>query len=262
MNDSNMLGVTRIFQQGSLSLQVSKQLEALIVSGNIAVGDKLPTENALCDMFGVSRTVIREAITHLKSLGLVETRRGVGTRILRTTAEEAYPAKRISLTTVEDIMNILELRLTLEPEAAAMAASRHNAADDRRLKEKHAAFINACEHHSQAREEDFAFHHAIMQATHNPLFADFYASLNTGAIPRAKLLAVELDSASTRRYLERVCQEHEAILDAIVAGDSAGAKQAMHFHLSRARETYSHYRDKPQDDERSLRSSKTNEEKA
>ena len=60
------LQVSKVTQQGSLSVHVADQLEALITQGKVAVGDKLPTENSLCDSFGVSRTVIREAITHLK----------------------------------------------------------------------------------------------------------------------------------------------------------------------------------------------------
>ncbi|ABE59820.1 FadR/GntR family transcriptional regulator [Chromohalobacter israelensis] len=238
----NSLDVKRVSQQGSLSQQVSRQLEAIISRGEIAVGDKLPPENGLCEMFGVSRTVIREAITHLKSLGLVETRRGIGTRVLRAAPEEAYPAKRISLTTVEDILSILELRLTLEPEAAALAAARRDDEDLERLRQAHARFIEAFQQQSQAREEDFAFHFAVAQATHNPAFTTVYEQLNLGAIPRAKLLSVELDTAATHRYLERVAQEHADILEAIMAGDEEAAREAMRHHLSRASATYASYR--------------------
>ena len=75
---ANSLQIERVGKGDSLASNVAKQLEKQISTGRIAVGDKLPTENALCDLFGVSRTVIREAITQLKSLGLVETKRGVG----------------------------------------------------------------------------------------------------------------------------------------------------------------------------------------
>lgn len=238
----NQLGVSRVSQHGSLSGQVSQQLETLIVGGHIPVGEKLPPENGLCEMFGVSRTVVREAITHLKSMGLVETRRGIGTRVLRTQPVEALPAKRISLTTVEDILHILELRLTLEPEAAALAATRHDAEDRRRLEAAHQAFVAACRHNSQAREEDFAFHFAIARATHNPAFSTFYEQFDLGAIPRAKLLDVELDVEATRLYLDRVGQEHAEILEAILARHAEAARDAMQYHLSRARDNYASYR--------------------
>ncbi|KXS37745.1 MAG: GntR family transcriptional regulator [Halomonadaceae bacterium T82-2] len=238
----NQLGVSRVSQSGSLSGQVSKQLERLIGEERIAVGDKLPPENALCEMFGVSRTVVREAITHLKSLGLVETRRGIGTRVLRAAPLEALPAKRISLTTVEDILHILELRLTLETEAAALAAARHDTDDRQRLEATHQAFLQACRHNTQAREEDFAFHFAIARATHNPAFATFYEQFDQGAIPRAKLLDVDLDVEATRLYLERVGEEHAEILDAILARRVEAAREAMRYHLTRARDNYASYR--------------------
>lgn len=237
------LQVHRVPQQGSLSTHVADQLEALITQGKIAVGEKLPTENSLCDSFGVSRTVIREAITHLKSLGLVETRRGVGTTVLRSTTLEARPAERINPTTVEDILYVLELRLTLEPAMAELAALRHGDEDRRRLEAAHAAFVRACVEKSQARVEDYEFHHAIARATGNPFFNQFYEQLSQSVIPRAKLLSIEINPVTSERYLERVQQEHAYILEAILARDSEAARETMFQHLNRARNMYAQYRD-------------------
>lgn len=238
----NELGIKPLVHGGSLSRQVSQQLESIIGRQEIPVGEKLPPEGALCDLFGVSRTVIREAITHLKSQGLVETRRGIGTRVLRSAPEVQYPAKRIRLSTVEDILNMLELRLTIEPEAAALAALRFDAQDKPQLEAAHAEFVKAYQHHGQAREEDFNFHLAIAQATHNPAFVATYEQWSLGAIPRAKLVSVELDPQATYQYLEKVSHEHADILNAILARDEQGARAAMQYHLSRARETYSSYK--------------------
>lgn len=234
--------VHKVAQRGSLSTHVADQLETLITQGKVAVGEKLPTENRLCDSFGVSRTVIREAITHLKSLGLVETRRGVGTTVLRSTSIEARPAERINPTTVEDILHVLELRLTLEPAAAALAAERHDAEDRRILEAKHAAFIRAHEEKSQARVEDFEFHHAIARATKNPFFNQFYEQLSQSVIPRAKLLSIDINPVSAERYIERVQQEHAYILEAILARDAEAARETMFQHLNRARSLYARYR--------------------
>ncbi|MCE8036213.1 FadR/GntR family transcriptional regulator [Halomonas sp. MCCC 1A11062] len=237
------LNVRRVGQQGSLSVHVADQLEVLITEGKIAVGDKLPPESSLCDSFGVSRTVIREAITHLKSLGLVETRRGVGTTVLRSTTVEAMPAKRISPTTVEDILHVLELRLNLEPAAAALAAERHDEEDSRILEEKHAAFLEARAAKSQARVEDYEFHYAIAAATKNPFFKVFYEQLSQGAIPRAKLMSIEINTAATDKYLARVEEEHTYILEAILARDSEAAREMMYQHLNRARTMYAKYQE-------------------
>ncbi len=237
------LNVQKVSREGSLSLHVADQLESLITSGTIFVGQKLPTESGLCDSFGVSRTVIREAITHLKSLGLVETRRGVGTTVIRTSAVEAMPAERIRPTTVEDILHVLELRLTIEPAAAELAARRHDDADRRILKEKHEAFIRARAEKTQARTEDYEFHYAIAAATHNPFFKTFYEQLSQGVIPRAKLMSVEINTAATDKYLARVEEEHTYILEAILARDPTTAREMMYQHLNRARNMYAKYQE-------------------
>ncbi|GHE21493.1 FadR/GntR family transcriptional regulator [Halomonas urumqiensis] len=235
------LDIHRVARQGSLSVHVADQLESLITGGKIAVGQKMPTENSLCDSFGVSRTVIREAITHLKSLGLVETRRGVGTTVLRSTAVEARPAERINPTTVEDILHVLELRLTLEPAAAEFAALRHDDEDRTRIKARHAAFIKAQAEKSLARVEDFEFHHAIARATHNPFFEQFYEQLSPSGIPRAKLLSIDINPAASERYLERVQEEHAYILEAILSRDAEAARETMFQHLNRSRNMYAQY---------------------
>ena len=241
--DFKQLKVQKLSREGSLSLHVADQLEALIVNGGIGVGEKLPTENGLCDAFGVSRTVIREAITHLKSLGLVETRRGVGTTVLRSTTVEAMPAKRISPTTVEDILHVLELRLNREPAAAALAAERHDEQDRRILEDKHAAFLEARAAKSQARVEDYEFHYAIAVATKNPFFKVFYEQLSQGVIPRAKLMSIEIDTAATDKYLARVEEEHTYILEAILTRDPEAAREMMYQHLNRARIMYAKYQE-------------------
>ena len=241
--DFKQLKVQKLSREGSLSLHVADQLEALIVNGGIGVGEKLPTENGLCDAFGVSRTVIREAITHLKSLGLVETRRGVGTTVLRSTTVEAMPAKRISPTTVEDILHVLELRLNLEPAAAALAPERHDEQDRRILEDKHAAFLEARAAKSQARVEDYEFHYAIAVATKNPFFKVFYEQLSQGVIPRAKLMSIEIDTAATDKYLARVEEEHTYILEAILTRDPEAAREMMYQHLNRARIMYAKYQE-------------------
>lgn len=236
------LGIQPLVLGGSLSRQVSQQLEGIIARQEIAVGDKLPPEGALCDLFSVSRTVIREAITHLKSQGLVETRRGIGTRVLRSVPESRMPEKKIQLRTIEDILNILELRLTIEPEVAALAATRHDEEDRQRLVHLHEDFLLACRQTTQARDEDLAFHAAIAQATHNPAFSAIYEQWDVGTIPRAKLMSVQADTQTTQQYLERVSQEHVDILDAILARNAKAANAAMYQHLNRAYRTYHAYK--------------------
>jgi DNA-binding FadR family transcriptional regulator len=220
---------------------VAGQLEELVIQKKVEVGQKLPTENSLCEIFGVSRTVIREAITHLKSLGLVETRRGVGTTVLRSTPIEARPVERIKPTTVQDILHVLELRLTMEPASAELAALRYTEEDGESLRAKHQAFIDAHAAKSQARIEDFDFHYAIVKATHNPIFVRLFEQLSESVIPRAKLLSIDINPVSSERYIERVQEEHAFILEAILSRDAAAARETMFQHLNRAKNMYQRY---------------------
>ncbi|WP_240612381.1 FadR/GntR family transcriptional regulator [Salinicola lusitanus] len=246
MEQTKAWEIKRISSQESLSRQIARQLEALITQERIAVGDKLPTESQLCDMFGVSRTAVREAIAHLKSMGLVETRRGIGTRVLRSAPDHHFPARRISATTVEDILHVLEMRITLDSQAAALAAERHTSDDVAALESAHERFLAACKTDSQARHEDYVFHRAVVEATHNPFFVSLYDQLHEGAIPRTKLLSVELDPEAVSYYLERVAREHAEVLQAIVSGEAEAARNAMHRHLQRAYDNYAAYQDHSQ----------------
>lgn len=226
----------------SLSKQLSDQIEALILDGKIEVGSKLPTEAELCETFCVSRTVVREAVAKLKSLGLVETKRGVGTTVVRNAPADRPFHHNIDPTAVEDILNILELRIIVEESAAGLAALRRDDTDIANLERIHTAFRKACSEQKLARSEDYEFHLAIAVATKNPLVRGFYEQFNKNIIPRAKLINTNIDQSESEKYLERVETEHRAILDAIVAGDADAARQAMHRHLYRAYHLYEEYK--------------------
>lgn len=242
LNAQESFQVERVQQSGSLAKNVAGQLEKMITQGKIEVGQKLPTENNLCDMFGVSRTVIREAITQLKSLNLVETKRGVGTTVLRSTPADTFYARAINPTAVEDILHVLELRLAVETAAAELAAERRTEQDLRQIEQHLLAFQQARREHGQAREEDFAFHLSIAIASKNPLIRNIYEQYNNNIIPRSKILKENIDQDAAEKYLLRVEQEHVDIFEAIKAGDAAAAKAAMHQHLFRSYQMYKQYK--------------------
>ncbi|TPE49016.1 FadR family transcriptional regulator [Maribrevibacterium harenarium] len=235
------LQVQKVGKGDSLATTVAKQLEAEITSGRIQVGHKLPTESALCDLFGVSRTVIREAITQLKSLGLVETRRGVGTTVMRAMSSETVFAYNVDPTAIKDILHILEIRMSVESAACALAAERRSEADLAKMEQLFEDFDGALVRGELARKEDYQFHLAICQATHNPFFKQFYEQFNKNVIPRAKLVNANVDPAASEEYLQRVRNEHEAILTCIRNKDAEGAKEAMYQHLNRAYLRYERY---------------------
>ncbi len=234
--------VQRVRQSGSLSSNVASQLENMLSQGKISVGQKLPTENALCDMFGVSRTVIREAITQLKSLGLVETKRGVGTTVLRNSPAETFYAHTINPTAVEDILHILELRLVVETAACELAAMRRDDDDMQRIEDSMRAFHAACAEHRMARKEDYEFHLNIAIASKNPFFKSFYEQFNKNIIPRTNIIDTNIDQAASEKYLKRIEDEHIAIFEAIKSQNAEGARAAMHQHLYRAYHLYEKYK--------------------
>ncbi|MGB0664910.1 MAG: FadR/GntR family transcriptional regulator [Pontibacterium sp.] len=230
--------VEPVGRSGSLASNVADQLETMIAQSQIDVGQKLPTENKLCEMFNVSRTVVREAITQLKSLGLVETRRGVGTTVLRSQPAESSNGYQINPSAVEDILHILEFRMSVEVNATKAAAQRRSEADVDALESALVAFDNALKVDGMAREADLEFHMAIANATKNPFFQQFFEQFNKNVIPRAQIIDSNSDQTANEDYLRVVQQEHLAIFDAIKAQDPDAAGEAMHKHLSRAYRLY------------------------
>ncbi|EJB8374605.1 FadR family transcriptional regulator, partial [Acinetobacter baumannii] len=107
-----------------LSQIIVEQLIEKIQSGEFKVGEKIPTELELIETFEVSRSVIREAITELRSLGFVETRHGIGTFVKEQTVEQNFLLSNASLETINDIISLLELRISLESEAVFLASER------------------------------------------------------------------------------------------------------------------------------------------
>lgn len=237
------LGVTPVQQRSSLSRLVAEQLEQLILNRKIEIGQKLPTEAQLCDQFGVSRTVIREAVAKLKSLGLVETRRGSGTTVKRNAPADKPLMYGIKQDAVDDILHILELRISVEKSAAAFAAERRSEQDLKRIEQAHNDFLTSINHPEKlGREEDFRFHLAIAQASKNPLFVGMFEQLSQGGIPRAKLMDIGGDQVKSNVYLTRIASEHQAIFDAIRDQDADAASSAMKQHLCRALKMYEEYK--------------------
>src|SRR5690606_10164528 len=121
-------GFDRTLQRrtGTLSTQLTQELGARIARGEIQPGEKLPSEHELIDAYGVSRTVVREAISSLKAKGMVATRQGVGAFVLQPTPSVMLRIEPTNLGALGDMMDVLELRIALEVEAAGLAAQRRS----------------------------------------------------------------------------------------------------------------------------------------
>lgn len=210
--------------------------------GPLAPGQKLPTEAALMAEFGVSRTVVREAISRLQAAGLVDTRHGVGTFVAGSAdgsdanVPRAFRIGPEQLATLQDVVAVLELRIGVETEAASLAAQRRSDDNVRAMRQALADFAAAIEAGSDAVAADFELHREIARATQNSHFAELLGTLGARIIPRARLDPGEALSPERLAYLRRVHGEHENIVDAIAARDSDAARAAMRTHLANSRE--------------------------
>lgn len=208
-----------------------------IRDGRLVAGAKLPTEAEIMDEFGVSRTVVREALSKLQAGGLVETRHGVGTFVAAGGGEaNNFRIAPEQVATIREVVAVLELRIGLEAEAAALAAARRSDANLQAMREAIAGFGQAIAGDTDAVGSDMQLHLEIARATQNQHFAELMTYLGTMLIPRARVNTARVAGEGRREYLQRVHAEHESIVDAIANRDPDAARAAMRTHLSNSRE--------------------------
>ncbi len=219
----------------NLAQGLVESISSSIKAGTIKVGEKLPPESAIMKMHGVSRTVVREAISYLQANGLVQTRHGIGTFVL-----ESAPANLGKLcdtvVTMRDVLSILELRMSLETEAAWLAASRRTEAQITEMAVVLANMQRSPVQENGSVDADVQFHLLIAQATENRYFIEIFSQLGTAIIPRARINTVNLVKDDPAIYLERVNREHDDIFNAILRKEPEAARAAMRTHLSNSRE--------------------------
>lgn len=129
---------------GNLVVQVSAELRQSIQSGSVKAGDKLPSEAKLTEAFGVSRTVIREAIAALRADGLVEARQGAGVFVREAPPQEALPFQDLDYNRISSVIELLELRTGVEVEAAGLAAVRRSPQQEEAIIAGHNAVYARC----------------------------------------------------------------------------------------------------------------------
>ena len=220
----------------SLGLDLVEKLTADIRMGRLLAGEKLPSEAEIMKHFGVSRTVVREALSKLQAAQLVETRHGIGTFVLPQNSAPSFQVSPHQLVTLHEVIALLEFRISIETEASALASQRRNAENLAEMQDAMNAFANALEAGRDAVQADFRFHQEIARATRNKHFQDLMHSLGAGAIPRGRLQNTLPVDDNRLAYLRRVHQEHESIFNAIAAQDPEAARAAMRTHLSNSRD--------------------------
>jgi GntR family transcriptional regulator, transcriptional repressor for pyruvate dehydrogenase complex len=192
-------------------------------------GDALPSERELGKQFGVSRTVIREAIRALDAKGLLEVRTGSGVRIVAVDSDTVRESMRHFVSAVvPDYTSVAEVRVVLEVAASGLAAERATPEDLEAVEAALREMKHSLDDAEAAARADLAFHRALASATHNELFLLLHDSIGDALVAeRRETLAL---GHQERRLVLRA---HRAIFDAVAAHDGPAAEAAMREHLER-----------------------------
>jgi GntR family transcriptional regulator, transcriptional repressor for pyruvate dehydrogenase complex len=221
----------------SLTHALVERLSADIISGKLAPGARLPTEQEMIASTGVSRTVVREAVAALRAQGLVLTRQGVGAFVAER-GRRPFQIEPAELNSLREVLAVMELRTGVEIEAAGLAAERASPDQVRRIADAYDAIEAAIERGESAVEEDFAFHCHIAEGTANAQFSRFLDYLGRFIIPRQTVRSAAGSPATRRAYLETIQKEHRAIVQAVRGHAVQRARAAMRTHLLNSRRRY------------------------
>jgi GntR family transcriptional repressor for pyruvate dehydrogenase complex len=221
----------------TLSDRVTDSVLELITTSALKPGDRLPSERDLGTRFGVSRTVVREALRSLAAKGVLDVRSGSGAIVARVDVDTASQALRLFVQGSREgaegdrveYEQINDVREMLETRVARIAARVARDTDLESLRELHKQMGAARKDWELASKLDVAFHRAIAAATHNPLFVVMLDSIEPA------LLEIRRKTLGTPGRPARALKAHALILDRIAAKDPEGAEGAMIEHLADSR---------------------------
>jgi GntR family transcriptional regulator, transcriptional repressor for pyruvate dehydrogenase complex len=216
----------QVRRDARLSDKVADQIRETILAGRLRPGDRLPSERELGEQFGVSRTVVREAVRALVAKGMVEVRPGSGPRVVAVGASTVLDSMSLYLrTSTVAYPHVHEIRTTLEVQMAGAAAGRATP-------ESLAALTEACERMEASTKDvrkaaiaDLEFHRVIAKATGNELYVVLLDAIGDA------LLEIRRGNLARAGVTEETLAAHRKILDRIVARDADGARAAMEAHL-------------------------------
>ncbi len=211
--------------QKLLAPQVEEELMNYILHEPVKIGEKIPNEYELASRFGVGRSTIREVVKSLVTKGILEVRRGSGTYVVGTSSPESDPLGLEKFTDKYKLaLELFEVRLMLEPEIAALA-SEHATPEEkeelRRLCDETEKLYLSGKNHTK---KDVEFHTCIARCSRNRVVEQLLPIIQTAVVTFVNL--------THRRLMEETIETHRAVLDAIIRGDSVGARCAMIMHLT------------------------------
>jgi GntR family transcriptional regulator, transcriptional repressor for pyruvate dehydrogenase complex len=210
-----------------LTDQIIDQLIAMVSEGRLKPGDKLPSETALMEQFGVGRSSLREAVGALSLIGMLTVRPGHGTHVAPSVGESASKPLRwgMFVSWREKLHEFIEARIALEQTLVGMAAERASETDLEEIRRGLNLLKSQKLTKRRAIEADLLFHMAIANASHNSVLARFLEEL------RQPVKNWMEQKASLFGGYDSVFEQHEAVYNAILARDPIKAQKAMREHL-------------------------------
>lgn len=215
----------------SLADALYMKLEARIRSGEMPPGARLPTQKEIAEDEKVSRTVVREAVARLEAHGMAVARQGSGVFVSDDARYQAFQITRQDMSELADVIRLLEVRLSVESEMAAFAAARRTLGDISAMRAALRDMAEVADDPVASAAADTRFHTAIARATQNETFVKLIDFLGVRLVPPRNLYLRDQPAEAQRAYVEKVRAEHEAIVDAIVRMNPAGARDAARHHM-------------------------------
>ena len=214
-----------------LSDRLAALLQQRIAAGELAPEERLPTEQQLAEAHGVSRTVVREAVSRLKSMGLLVSRQGAGVFVAPLHQARALAFDPTVLNSIAGVLQVVEVRRGLEAEMAAQAAERMTPAKAQTIAAALAAVEACAPHGAEGVQADLDFHRSIARAT-DPHFERLIGFLEQ--YQRDAMHVTRTNEALDIGYQNQVQQEHRRIAESVMRGDAEAARQAAREHMQNA----------------------------
>jgi GntR family transcriptional repressor for pyruvate dehydrogenase complex len=212
--------------------EVSEAILSMIKNGTLKPGDKLLPVHQLAEEFQVGRSAVREALSALRAMGLIEMRQGEGTYVKNFEASSVTTSLNTAiLMEQKDIANLFEVRKVLEVGAVRAAALRRTDEDIAEMERWLKAMKGAIGNEEVGEKADFHFHMAIAKASHNAILLELMnhvSGMIAETIGETRRIVLYGEQTTT----ETLAEEHQAIFEAVVNQDSEKAQEAMFVHLT------------------------------
>ncbi|WP_163268895.1 FadR/GntR family transcriptional regulator [Chelativorans alearense] len=216
--------------------EIAKNISSAIEAGQLKPGDRLPTEQSLSDQFGVARTVVREAISLLKYDGVIQARQGVGAFVTEARQRSAFRISPACFEKRKQLVQLLQLRTGVQADASALAATARTvgqlAGIESFLQEMVSAIAQGDDAVERRVDAEFAFYRAITEASSNDYYVEFIGMIEAKIFENLHSVAVK--NAKATEWGTAVLAEHQAVFEAIRAGDTEAARKTTRDHFERA----------------------------